>query len=133
MSVIYEIDYDLRGEAGERRQDYTTLDERISLLGDALRIEYSSWFVEASASLPMVEAYLKKTLRSNDRCRFVDYSYSNIASSRYWLEVGPDQLLSRWFQRPSPEDFECRNWPEFDLSANGSKPRWSRYSPPKSA
>jgi hypothetical protein len=67
MSVVYEVDYDLRGEAGERRQDYAVLDERINLLGDALRIEYSSWFVESSASLLMVEAYLKRTLRFDDR------------------------------------------------------------------
>jgi hypothetical protein len=69
MSVVYEVNYDLRGENGERREDYAILEERINLLGDAMRVEYSTWLVDASCMLPMLAAYLKKTLRPDDRLR----------------------------------------------------------------
>jgi len=66
MSILF-VDYDLRGRDGERREDYAALEERINLLGDALRLEYSTWLIDASGPFPVIEAFLRKTLRCEDR------------------------------------------------------------------
>jgi hypothetical protein len=110
--MVYEIDYDLRGEAGERREDYTVLEERINLLGDALRIEYSSWLVEVSAGLPMVEAYLKRTLRFDDRLLVAPAA--NIMAGqgfsdeqRWWLSSHGIQILGPTFAFTMIDRFEA--------------------------
>ena len=67
--MLYELNYDLLGESGERRADYARLEERICDVGDALWVESSTWMVEASLSLPMIDAYLHAGLRAYDRLR----------------------------------------------------------------
>ena len=64
--MLYEVNYDLIGGA-DRRGDYTLLENRLLDLDDVLHIEYSTWFVNVEATLPMLDAYLRRVLQPKDR------------------------------------------------------------------
>jgi hypothetical protein len=64
--VLYSFNYDLI-DGANRRADYTALIDRIRLLDDVLHDEYSGWYISTETSIYMLQAYLAKTLRSEDR------------------------------------------------------------------